>query len=216
MLKSSNVLAISALVALTSCQTIDNVGNAISGSVSGIRSQFESTDKRSETSNPPAAESATTAVADTASPAASSAHAEGFVTPGDIVDGDTIKLGKKRIRLHGIDAPELDQQCQLKEQIIACGKISRHALIGFTVGALVQCDRIDIDRYGRDVSRCSAEGLDISSAMVRSGHAVAYREYSLDYVTDEDSAKGRKFGMWKGAFQMPWEWRAFKRQNKKS
>jgi endonuclease YncB( thermonuclease family) len=35
----------------------------------------------------------------------------------------------------------------------------------------------------------------------------------MDYVPDEDSAKAQKFGMWKGTFQMPWEWRADKGQN---
>lgn len=216
MLKSLSVTALVSLVTLTSCQTIDDVGDVISSSVSGIRSQFEGTDPQRQTYKSPKIESGTTAAAQTVSPAISSVRAEGYVTPANIIDGDSIKLGEKRIRLHGIDAPELDQQCQVNGKIVACGRISRQTLIGFTVGVLVQCDRLDIDKYGRDVSRCSAEGLDISSAMVRSGHAVAYREYSTDYVADETNAKGKKFGMWKGTFQMPWEWRAFKRQNKKS
>lgn len=216
MLKSLSVTALVSLVTLTSCQTIDDVGGTISDTVSSIRSQVIGTDEQRQAENPPVTTSGTTTEAQAASKATVPTRVEGFVTPSDIVDGDTIKLGEKRIRLHGIDAPELDQQCQLNGINIACGQISRQTLIGFTVGVLVQCERLDVDRYGRDVSRCSSDGLDISSAMVRSGHAVAYREYSMDYVANEDSAKAQKFGMWKGTFQMPWEWRAFKRQNKKS
>lgn len=215
MLKSLSVTALVSLVTLTSCQTINDVGDTISDTVASMRAQVNGTDDQQQADNPPEAASVTTADAQAVSIATKSTHVEGFVTPGDIVDGDTIKLGEKRIRLHGIDAPELDQQCQVNGQNVACGQISRQTLIGLTVGVLVQCERLDIDRYGRDVSRCSSDGLDISSAMVRSGHAIAYREYSMDYVANEDSAKAQKFGMWKGTFQMPWEWRAFKRQNKK-
>ncbi|MDP9196879.1 MAG: thermonuclease family protein [Pseudomonadota bacterium] len=34
--------------------------------------------------------------------------------------------------------------------------------------------------------------------LVRNGWAVAYRQYSQDYVSDEDSAKGAKKGIWQG------------------
>jgi len=37
-------------------------------------------------------------------------HAYADVTgPADVVDGDTIHIGKTKIRLHGIDAPEMDE-----------------------------------------------------------------------------------------------------------
>ncbi len=32
-----------------------------------------------------------------------------------VIDGDTIKIGKSRIRLHGIDAPESKQRCKDKK-----------------------------------------------------------------------------------------------------
>jgi endonuclease YncB( thermonuclease family) len=190
-----------------------DVGQTGSSSEPGDRPQDNETDNPRQT--PPASEieSETTVAVQTAPPPSSTARTEGFVIPVSIIDGDSIRLGDRRVQLYGIDAPELDQHCQVNGQNVACGQISRQTLIDLTVGVLVQCDRLDIDRSGRDVSRCSADGLDLSSAMVRSGHAVAYRENSMDYVPDEDSAKAQKFGMWKGTFQMPWEWRADKGQN---
>ena len=38
-----------------------------------------------------------------------------------IIDGDTIHIGKNKIRLHGIDAPEIKQTCKIKDKIWNCG-----------------------------------------------------------------------------------------------
>ena len=38
-----------------------------------------------------------------------------------IVDGDTIHIGKNKYRLHGIDAPETQQQCERKNKKYQCG-----------------------------------------------------------------------------------------------
>ena len=132
----------------------------------------------------------------------------GLVLPQSVIDGDTIVLDGKRIRLFGIDAPEKSQPCQVQEAVVACGIIARNALIGFVSGTSVRCLREDVDRYGRDVSRCYAEGYDLSKGMVRAGLAVAYRQYSLSYVSEEENAKRLKHGMWKGTFVMPWDWRS--------
>ena len=34
-----------------------------------------------------------------------------------IVDGDTIRIDKTKYRLHGIDAPEINQQCKVNENL---------------------------------------------------------------------------------------------------
>ena len=44
--------------------------------------------------------------------------------------------------------------------------------------------------------------------MVRTGHALADRAASADYVADEANASGKKYGLWQGTFEMPWDWRA--------
>jgi endonuclease YncB( thermonuclease family) len=71
----------------------------------------------------------------------------------------------------------------------------------------LQCDLIDVDRYGRVVMRCFAGKTDLGAALVRAGLALAYRQYSASYSADEDSAKTAKLGMWAGAFTAPWAWR---------
>ncbi len=192
--------ALALAVALTGCQTIDDVRNELFPSSSDANTKVE--EQQDNTLAVVAPQVANT----------ENTTASGLVLPQSVIDGDTIVLEGKRIRLFGIDAPEKSQPCQVQKPAVACGIIARNALIGFVTGATVQCDREDVDRYGRDVSRCYAEGYDLSAGMVRAGLAVAYRQYSLSYVSEEENAKRLKRGMWKGTFVMPWDWRSQRSQ----
>ncbi len=192
--------ALALTVALTGCQTIDGVRNELFPSSSDANTKVE--EQQDNTLAVVAPQVANT----------ENTTASGLVLPQSVIDGDTIVLEGKRIRLFGIDAPEKSQPCQVQEAAVACGIIARNALIGFVVGATVRCDREDVDRYGRDVSRCYADGYDLSAGMVRAGLAVAYRQYSLSYVSEEENAKRLKHGMWKGTFIMPWDWRSQRSQ----
>ena len=35
--------------------------------------------------------------------------------------------------------------------------------------------------------------------------------YSVDYIADEDAARWTRINIWSGDFDMPWEWRAQRR-----
>ena len=74
--------------------------------------------------------------------------------------------------------------------------------------ATVRCEARDMDRYGRIVAVCFKESEDLNRWMVGNGWAVAYRRYSVDYVTDEDTARQKRINIWSGDFDMPWDWRA--------
>ena len=50
-----------------------------------------------------------------------------------IIDGDTIHIGKNKIRLHGIDAPEINQTCTINNEIWNCGIKSTIALEKFVL-----------------------------------------------------------------------------------
>jgi endonuclease YncB( thermonuclease family) len=49
----------------------------------------------------------------------------------------------------------------------------------------LSCKFIEVDRYGRGVLHCQADGLDVGSMMVQMGMAKDYRKYSGGYYTDE-------------------------------
>lgn len=129
--------------------------------------------------------------------------------PAVVIDGDSIIVAGEQVRLHGIDAPELDQVFWWRGRKLASGAMAWAALEALTAGVTVRCEIIERDRYGRLVAKCySPNGIDIGRRMVSAGWALAYRQYSMDYVDAEKQARKAKRGLWRGRFMMPWECRA--------
>ena len=125
-----------------------------------------------------------------------------------ITDGDTIKLGTIKVRLHGIDAPESRQNCiDAKNKAYACGRQSTAFLKSLVKNKEVKCEGKDKDRYGRIIGICYADEINLNSTMVKEGWAIAYRYYSKDYVKEEETAKRDKKGIWQGSFEEPYIWR---------
>ncbi len=124
-----------------------------------------------------------------------------------VIDGDTIEVQATRIRLHGIDAPELDQPCLMDARQWRCGREAARALEEMIGTGTVTCEVLDRDRYGRSIAVCRAGGEDLGAWMVLRGWALAYRHYATDYVSEEAAAKAARRGIWRGTFMPPWEWR---------
>ena len=128
-----------------------------------------------------------------------------------VCDGDTIVLHhgfwRTRIRLAGIDAPELEQDYG-RESL----RVLRQAVEGRRVTAHV----IDNDRYRRVVARIELDGMDVGLMMIREGLAWPYYHYlpNLD-PTDADAYKAARFrarrehrGLWSSPQpEAPWKWR---------
>lgn len=129
---------------------------------------------------------------------------ETIVDHADVIDGDSLRLSGEEIRIYGIDAPEMRQFCQRGGLDYRCGVEARDAMVALTQGHSLECTVVEIDRYGRKVSRCLANGLDLGLEMVRAGHAVAYGGYEAE----EASARQAGLGIWAGEFVQPQEWRA--------
>jgi endonuclease YncB( thermonuclease family) len=135
-------------------------------------------------------------------------HPESLTGPARVIDGDTIVVADELVRLHGIDAPELDQTFWWRGRYISCGTMALAALEALTAGVSLRCEVVERDRHGRLVAKCySPNGVDISRRLVSAGWALAYRRYSTDYVDAEDEARKAGRGMWRGRFVKPWEWR---------
>lgn len=133
------------------------------------------------------------------------------VQPGAYVaiDGDSLRKGGEDFRLHGIDAPELHQDCQTAAgKSYPCGRQARDALSRLVSGQQLDCRIRDVDRYGRTVVDCSAGDLDINNEMVRLGWAIAYRRHGPGHVAAEQAAHAARRGIWQGHFEMPEDWRA--------
>ena len=136
-----------------------------------------------------------------------------------IIDGDTVHINNYKLRLEGIDAPEMRQQCKkefLKISSIigftfykdySCGKVSKEKLISKINGSEIKCTFTTKDRYKRYIATCYKDKTNLNQWMVRNGYAIAYRRYSKKYVPDEDFAKEKKLGLWRGKFMSPEKWR---------
>jgi endonuclease YncB( thermonuclease family) len=125
------------------------------------------------------------------------------------VDGDSIDIAGARVRLLGIDAPELHQSCRdAAGDDYACGRDAARALADLVRGRTVTCTPLDHDRYDRDVVRCRADGRDLGEAMVRMGHAVELARFSAGaYAEAQREARAARRGIWAGRFEEPAEWR---------
>ena len=127
-----------------------------------------------------------------------------------VVDGDTIHLNGEKIRFTGIDTPELKQTCIKNGIIDPCGVTAKEILIKKIGDNNVECINEGKDQYKRTLAECFINDESLSSYLVRSGYAFAYRRYSKKFIPDENYAKTNQIGMWSMEFDYPWDYRKFK------
>ena len=124
-----------------------------------------------------------------------------------VVDGDTIHLNGEKIRFTGIDSPELKQTCIKNGNKSPCGLTAKKILINKIGHSNVECISEGKDQYQRTLAECFVNDQSLSSYLVKSGYAFAYRKYSKKFIKDEDYARGKKIGMWSMKFDYPWDYR---------
>ena len=124
-----------------------------------------------------------------------------------VVDGDTIHLNGEKIRFSGIDTPELKQTCVKDDVIYPCGVTAKEILIQKIDNNIVKCISEGKDQYKRTLAECFVNKESLSSYLVRSGYAFAYRRYSKKFIIDENFAKNKQAGMWSMEFEYPWDFR---------
>ncbi|NJC05779.1 endonuclease YncB(thermonuclease family) [Sphingomonas kaistensis] len=147
--------------------------------------------------------------------AAACASSTALAAPGDVFygtarakDGDSLIVGSREVRLFGVDAPEFNQVCKRAGTNWQCGTDAAEKLATLVTGREVRCVSSGEDQYGRTLATCTVGQVDVNRTMVSSGLAVAFRRYSSDYVSAEESAKLNRRGLWSGEFQMPQAFRA--------
>jgi endonuclease YncB( thermonuclease family) len=129
-------------------------------------------------------------------------------------DGDTLTLQigaeQKKIRLAGIDAPELKQPF---------GPESRDALRQSVLNQAVNIDTTKQDRYGRAVGKVLLNGEDVNLKQVSAGLAWVYTDYIKElsvedreqYRAAETAANDAHIGLWQDEEPVaPWTYRKTK------
>lgn len=132
-------------------------------------------------------------------------NATEVLAPARVVDGDSLELDGQRVRLVGIDAPELNQICQGQQGDYSCGVKARdhlRTLIGNSTQ--IKCVGEGDDKYGRLLAECFVGETSLNSTMVRDGWAISYGGFGWI----ERTAQKEKLGLWAGNFDNPSDWRA--------
>lgn len=114
-----------------------------------------------------------------------------------VIDADTVDIAGQRIRLHAIDAPEVDQGCQTEHGVpwADFGAWVSHVVAEEFGGAAATCTPLDRDAYGRVVARCFVAGQDLGATLVSRGLAFAYVKYGDDYVVQQTRAAAADRGL---------------------
>ena len=125
-----------------------------------------------------------------------------------VIDGDTIILNNIKVRLKGIDAPELKQTCQkANKHYLDCGIYAKIKLLSLVKGNKVFCSKSGVDKYKRQLSFCYSGGKNLNLELIKDGYAYSYRHQNLVLNFYELLARQDNKGLWSLAFQKPWEWR---------
>jgi endonuclease YncB( thermonuclease family) len=122
---------------------------------------------------------------------------------GYAIDGDSLRLAGRELRLLGIDAPELHQTCERDGRSYPCGRVAQQALADFLRRSPLTCRIGERDRYGRGLATCKSGEADINATLVREGLAVSYGGYDAEEV----EARAARRGLWAGTFERPADWR---------
>ncbi len=128
-----------------------------------------------------------------------------------VIDGDSLRIGTRTVRLRGIDAVEYQQPCRTTDGAEwRCGNAARKALAALVGKGELVCEAHATDNFGRAVASCSAKGVeDVGAALVQQGWAVSGDgEREGDYAAEQHAAQQARRGIWRGSFERPAQWRA--------
>jgi endonuclease YncB( thermonuclease family) len=120
-----------------------------------------------------------------------------------VIDGDSLRVSGRELRLKGVDAPEGRQTCQRDGREWPCGEAAADRLRALTTRRTTVCEVVETDRFDRGLAYCKVDGEDINAKLVSDGMAVNFGSYTRE----EADARSARRGLWSGTFEKPQEWR---------
>ncbi len=135
---------------------------------------------------------------DPAPPAPIAAADELSAQPADVavVDGGTLKLRDRVVRLFGVEPPSRGTLCGTREETGQdCAASATNALAAMLRDLPVTCRITGRDDLGRPYGICQANGAELNNAMIAAGwaHAATARP---DFKNAEQAARAARRGVW--------------------
>lgn len=113
-----------------------------------------------------------------------------------VLDGNTVQLKGKVIRLQGVDAPQLAQRCGSGGDTWKCGAAAREELIRVVGKDPIHCDILSRDTLNRAIGHCTAGGRDLGLALIAGGFAKLDTNHPAAYEAAEAEARDNGRGVW--------------------
>ena len=123
------------------------------------------------------------------------------------IEGDLLEIEGKRVRLYGIDAPELGQSCRVMIIAWGCGEDAQKMLSALIAERTVSCVELARDSSGVPAALCETEAAHLNETMVRIGMALSSPAEPRAFASEEAAAARERIGLWRSKFDKPWEWR---------
>jgi micrococcal nuclease len=89
-----------------------------------------------------------------------------------VTDGDTIRCGDERIRLLGIDAPEMPDHCRVGRNCVAGDPDASAASLSSAMTGALTIERVGQDDYGRTLAVVAGSAGDLSCWQLRQDQAI--------------------------------------------
>lgn len=123
-----------------------------------------------------------------------------------VIDADTLEIAGQRIRLGGIDAPEMSETCHRADgRGWACGVWATDAARALLRGQRLRCIDLGERSYRRVVGRCYLAGQDVAELLIEAGAARNCPRYAREQGQSEayQAAEARALAARAGIFGGP-------------
>ncbi|MCX7931557.1 MAG: thermonuclease family protein [Rhodovarius sp.] len=110
-----------------------------------------------------------------------------------VLDGETLRLGDRILRLHGVSAPPRGAACG---PVPDCGGAATAELARLVRDRAVECRIYGRDGFGRGLGVCRAGGVEVNAALVGAGWAHADGNAIPALAAMEALARAEGRGMW--------------------
>lgn len=103
-----------------------------------------------------------------------------------VIDGDTLRCGRERVRLSGIDAPETSRCRPGRTCVEGDGEAARRELLALVDGKEITLRRLGKDRYGRTLAAVYVDGRNVACAMIAGRQAVYRADWDNGRIVASD------------------------------